>query len=382
MEKFGFLKISFISLFFTFIIGCNNKGLKTEQISKQVVKDTSVTSIETITKPMMYGDLKEKSSAFLRYSRNQIFAKQGYVFNDSNLNIFFINQDWYSGEQNQQIKLDSTDLVKVDLLKSLENNIDSVEYSRIIHKFLYNGFPLYYIGWQPQIINNDLNEFFNAGFALLDSSLLWTMSCSTIPPEYVLFKSVKFIDMIDDQYYLRKDKIWFENIDKGCKGGEFDEIIINLKGPSDDYNDVILGFNEEGEFDVLFDEFVTINNISKINDTTLEFTTLTRCDFIGTMFCDKRYHYNTVTKSVTDLSYDFDKVELETENREIATLYLSSKAAIEGVNDSINGYLPIKTEVTIIKFLSLNDCYWVKSDSLNGWIDDDQLQKFEVSFAD
>lgn len=379
----AFIKIILITIL---ISGCagksSNDKKQNDSISKQKATDKEIINIETIIGTMTLDDLENKSSSFIRYSRNQYFAKKGYAFNDSNLATFFNNQDWYSRASNQSFKLDSADTRKVEQLKSIEDNYGTVEYMRIIYKFNYNGFPLYYIAWDPQTINNEPNEFFDAGFAILDTSMLWTMDCSTIPPEYLKFKSEKFIDLIDDSYYVRKGKIEFKNIDKGCKGGEYDEIIIHLEGPSDDYNDVILGFNNKGEFSVLFDEFITIDNIVKINDSTLEFSTTKRCDFIGTMFCDKKYQYNTITKKVVDLPYDFDKVEMITRNRDKVELYSSPQTAINKLKDSIIGYLQPETDVEITRFLNKDDCYMIKTDSLTGWINDYQLQGFMVSFAD
>lgn len=376
-------------LILLFISSCANKS-QNENDSSTLLAQSDLTeeplgridSIETIIGKIAQKDLEKKSSSFIRYSRNKYFAKEGYIFEDSDLSLFFKHQNYYDGTLNQSVNLDSAESKNVELLKSIENNYDSVEYSRIIHKFLFNGFPLYYIGWNPQIINNRPDEFFSAGFALLDTSMLWTLECNTIPPEYLIFKSKKFIDMIDDSHYLRRDNIEIKNIDKGCKKGDFDEIIIHLEGPSDDYNDVILGFDSQGEFSTLFDEFVTINKISKINDSIVEFNTKKRCDFIGTMFCDKKYTYNTITKETADLPYDFDKVEIITENNESVSLFSSPNTAINKLNDSIIGNLNPNTEVRITRFLDNEKCYMIKSDSLIGWVGDDQLLKFEVSFAD
>lgn len=255
----------------------------------------------------------------------------------------------------------------------IETINDSANYMRIIHKFLFNGFPLFYIGWDPQYVNNEPDEFFEAGFAMLDSSLMWTLNSSTITPQYILSKRLHFIDVIDNSYYLREDQIEFANIDLGCKGGEAQEIIIHLNGPSDDYCNMILGFDAKGDFSVLFDESVSIGEYVKLNDSTLEINTLKRCDFIGYMNCAKKYLFNTITKLVMDVPYEFDKVELETSTLERVGLYSSPSTAIKQQKSSIIGFLKSETKVTITKFLNKDNCYLIKSEGLNGWITDIQL---------
>lgn len=359
----------------------DNEGFTNQKVTaERAIKPGD--SIKTIIGYISKENLKNKSSSFLRYSRNHFFARKGYEFKDSDLKLFFDNQGYYNRTLSQSINLDSTESGSIELLKELEDNYDKVEYCRVIHKFLFNEQPLYYIGWDPQLINNKPKEFFNAGFALLDSSMLWTLKCSTIPPEYLISKSTKFIKMMDDSRSLLEENIEIKNIDEGLKKGKYDEIIIHLSGPSDDYNDVIVGFDSKGEFSILFDEFVTINNISKLNDTIIEFNTTKRCDFIGTMFCDKKYHYNTVNKTITDLPYDFDKIKMETKNNELVRLYSSQNTAVNKVNDSIIGDIKTNTEVVITRFLDDENCFLIESDNLTGWINNDQLYKFEVSFAD
>ncbi len=367
------------------LIACNgndqnekNSGLNT----KRKITEIKIDSIETITGKILRADLQKKSSSFLRFSRNQYFAKKGYAFKDSNLAVFFNNQDWYKSSSIKNIKLNPADTKKVELLRELENEYGSAEYSQIIYRFLFNGHPLYYIGRNPQSSKDRPVQFEYAGFALLDTSMMWTMHIKTIPPEYLIFKSQKYIDMIDAGEYLRQDKIEFRNIDKGCWGGKLDEIILHMEGPSDDYNDVILGFNAQGEFSVLFDESVTIKNFIILNDSTLELRTIQRCDLLGTMFCEKKYRYNTITKEVVDLPYDFEKVEVISRTFDTVTLYSSAETAGKRSKESIIGYLKPNTRVELIRFLNKYDCYMVKSDSLTGWISDLEIDKFELRYAD
>ena len=339
-------------------------------------------TVETINGSMIFDDLKEKSSSFIRYSRNQYFAKKGYKFADENLQLFFEHQDWYEQANSNRITLENGQTTLVDSMKSIEDNYGSVEYMKIIHKFLYEEHPLFYIGWDPQTINDEPNEFFEGGFALLEPTMVWTLECESIPPEYLITNSLKFIELIDDSRYLRKSQIEFHNLDSGCIGGEKNEIIIHLEGPSDDYNDIVLGFDKKGFFNVLFDEFVTIDKINKLTESTLELITTKRCDFIGTMFCEKKYIYLTITKEIVDVPYEFDKVGLITRNTEEVSLYTSSLAARREMQDSIVGKILPDTKVELIRYLNKSNSYKIITEDLTGWIDYEHLKKFEILYAD
>ena len=46
-------------------------------------------------------ELKEKTLSFLTYSRNEIFARYGYIFKNEDLSYFFDHMDWYKKSSNE-----------------------------------------------------------------------------------------------------------------------------------------------------------------------------------------------------------------------------------------------------------------------------------------
>lgn len=104
---------------------------------------------------------------------------------------------------------------------------------------------------------------------------------------------------------------------------------------------------------------------------------------MGTMACDRKFRYNTITKRVSKLPYDFEKVDMNTRCNEEVKLFSSARAAASHLNDSIVGVLRPQTEVKITKFIKdINDVFLVESGDLRGWIRGKELPKFMVSFAD
>lgn len=238
-----------------------------DHLSEQVLNPPD--TLETILGKMLVSDLKDKSSAFLRYSRNQYFARKGYIFKDANLALFFNHQPWYQEATHQIPVLDSAAARHVPLLQTMENTHDSMEYMRTIHQHIFNGVPLYYIAWDPHDDSYWPDEFSGGGFFMLDTTMLWILDCKTIPPEYIQDKRKSFVGIMDEARYIQDSVIRFKNIDQGCRGGEFQEMEISLEGPIDDYQNVIVGLNRKGEIAVLFKEYVAIGEIHKLNDSTL-----------------------------------------------------------------------------------------------------------------
>jgi hypothetical protein len=66
-------------------------------------------------------DLAGKSKTILKYGRNEIFARHGYIFKTSNLQLYFDSKNWY--EQKYE-----ADNFNYDLLSSIEKyNVDFLE---------------------------------------------------------------------------------------------------------------------------------------------------------------------------------------------------------------------------------------------------------------
>jgi hypothetical protein len=304
------------------------------------------------------------------------------VFKDTNLSLFFNNQSWYTPNSNSQIELTKKEIEIVDSLDKIEESYGEVEYSKILYKFNFNKLPLFYIGKEPQAINGEPDEFFYAGFALLDSSMKWTMNCETIPPEYIINNCISYIELIDYSDYLRLHQIEFINIDQNCIGGGYDEIIIHLEGPSDDYNDVVLGINEKGEFDVLINASATLNRIEYLNDSTLRLETRERCDFFGIGLCTRILHYNTITKKITALPLNDKYLRTIANTADYINVYSTSEAAEGKIESSIIFIIKPGTEVELIKHLGKDFCYEIKCDTIIGWMNWRDNQKFGFFWPD
>lgn len=359
-----------------FFYYCSNTQSKKETTSlpgnEKTIQESSI-EFESIIGILSFDDVSNKTSEFIRYSRNQYFAEKGYVFQDSNLNIFFENQGWYKPIKNNQMEFDTSTKSIIDSLKKIEENIDSIEYQKILFKYTFNNYPLYYIAWKPDIINGRPDRYDYGAFVLMDTNMNWTLSIPSIPVEYLVENCLKKISCTDVEA-LRNEQIYFKNIDKNCKNGELDEIIINKEGPSNDYQDVIYGFNSKLEFDILFDKSGKIDFIEPINDSILKFSTTERCDLIGTMDCTRYYNYNTITKSSEKLPYDFEEIDINSYALDTVNIYNESM-------DSIITIVKPNESVCIIKILE-KEGYKIRTSTKEGWINRYQLNSFNICRAD
>ena len=269
----------------------------------------------------------------------------------------------------------------IDTLKYIEENYGKVEYRKILYKYNFNGYPLFYIGWDPQVLNERPNDFFTAAFVLLDKTMLWTFDCTTIPPEFLVENSIGYIEMVDIGQ-LKENQIKIKNIDKGYIGGEGDEMLIHLYGYSDDDEDVILGFNNKGEFVKLLNRSITIDQLCYLNDSTLKFTTSERTDFFLTDWSTRIYHYNTITKKLKALPLDERQYVRYVSPSDTVIVYQTSAAA----KDKIPNFIIYKVEpnknVKLIKHEDNDDTYEIRFDSIIGWINRDELTKFGFIAAD
>jgi len=92
------------------------------KINGQPINDCSICS-----KQLLNADqLKNKSLEELVLLRNEIYARNGYVFNNYSFGYYFENQKWYQpASSNDEIQLSDIEQKNVALLKSLENKIQN-----------------------------------------------------------------------------------------------------------------------------------------------------------------------------------------------------------------------------------------------------------------
>jgi len=177
--------------------------------------------------------LNRKSKEFLRYSRNEIFARHGYRFKDNSLNTFFSNMPWYKPtESNSLIEINQLEKNNVSLLKKIEN--ESIEDSnKILYHYIFNDKLLIYFAYDflPQD-EQDLDMLWyypspkweSGEFILLDSNLDWLELCQNIPIEFLTKNAYSRFEQSD--IAMQKADIIIKDIDEGCKNSNGNELLV------------------------------------------------------------------------------------------------------------------------------------------------------------
>ena len=108
-------KTLIIYFIFSLLVSCENK-----KKVNTIIHNTDVVSSEKVYTPE---ELKGKTYEELRFLRNEIFAKKGYVFKDSVLNNYFQKKDWYKPNKDAEIVLDSIEKKNIETFKIAEANL-------------------------------------------------------------------------------------------------------------------------------------------------------------------------------------------------------------------------------------------------------------------
>ena len=77
------------------------------------------------TRVLTNEEITDRTPNFLRYARNEIFARHGYTFSDPDLQLYFQNQKWYK-ENGKQISLSDIEQQNVELLLAEEKVANSM----------------------------------------------------------------------------------------------------------------------------------------------------------------------------------------------------------------------------------------------------------------
>ncbi|MBD3374776.1 YARHG domain-containing protein [candidate division KSB1 bacterium] len=235
--------------------------------------------------------LAEKSSAFIRYARNEIFARKGYVFQDPDLELYFSNMQWYQPGIKKTIELSEIEQANLNLLKRSES-ISKQSY-KIIFSHKYNDRALYYIAFNK--LPQD-NSYHDGDFLLLDKDNVWTLECPTIPPEFLFDHEKSRINLTDSFYPLKEKQISIQDFDKDYEYNVGDEIRVRLYGPSDDSEIVYLGMDKDENLSVYFSIPSSDMICSKINSIKMLIKSRIREDLEGTWFHDQEYLFDTNSK--------------------------------------------------------------------------------------
>ena len=107
------------------------------------VRSLAFTQIEvpTILGIVNDNNLKNYSYNFCRYSRNEIFARMGYVFKSKDLDLYFSAQPWYKKRTSPHIFLTDKQKQFIELFKAIEKHTISKNNKSI----LLDDYPVFII---------------------------------------------------------------------------------------------------------------------------------------------------------------------------------------------------------------------------------------------
>ena len=105
-------KILTLYLILFFLISCKN-----EEKVITILDNTDLLSSEKVLK---VEELQGKTYEELRFLRNEIFARKGYIFKDENLNAYFASKKWYKPNKDADIVLDSIEKKNIETFKIAE----------------------------------------------------------------------------------------------------------------------------------------------------------------------------------------------------------------------------------------------------------------------
>lgn len=330
---------------------------------------------ESNSKLLEEEQLKGKSNTFFRYARNEIFARHGYKFKNVELNTFFGNMDWYNPNSNIEMHLNDFEKYNVELLKSLEVSTEYGDFE-VLYKYDFNGYPLYYIGMEKNDKKTSI-KWESGEFILLEKKNNWLLSLNEIPPEYLIKNaSTEPIIINDFMTCLKMEQIKIEDFDFGYKGNVGDEIIVKLFGPSDDFELIYLGLNNDNKLSKLI--YIPSNNItkSKINESKILVKVNVREDLHGTSSFNQEYIYDTIEKELYQVPNLFMNLGWDCQYKsikEIPVFYDARSAALKSKLGQID-LIPTDTKVNFLKFYrvesegSVQIKYKKNNKEIEGWI--------------
>ena len=370
--RYFFLNISFIFLW-------SAAGYAGEYL----IKDSDIMIIQADT-------LEGKSKSFYRYARNEIFARKGYIFKDSELALFFKHQSWYQPVEKTSVELTEIEDKNVSLFKSLEA-ISKFEFCEILYKYDFNDYPLFYLGYGDE---NEMryNRRPYGKFILLDKGYKWLLDCSSVPVEYLQDNKLSEI-VLYDQRALKKAQIEFTDIDQGFDNNLGLELKINIFGPSDDREFVFVGFDKYKKFNILFSIPSYVMHQEKINNHKILITATVRKGFLGTCFYPQEYLFDTLDKTlytVPDLLIE-SKDSHRYKSRRDLSVYYDARSATNCEKSAIVTTLPKGSMVVFTEFYraegsgSAHIKYSENSKIKNGWLNQKDIgpHTFEgLSMAD
>ncbi len=228
--------------------------------------------------------LKNYSKQFLRYARNEIVARKGYRFKDSDLVLYFSKQNWYKPLDKPNNNYNEIEKQNIENLKIWEEKADT----SIIK---YNDGLLAIINVKDDEIDHSTQYL-----AFLSSEYKWIFNCKSIPTEYLRSCSDTLIQIYELISFNNGIKII--NFDKGYDNDLGDEVELSYEGPSDDPERVIIGMLPNGSFGEYISISSDLYSCTQVNKSFMSVSFSVRMDLAGTSFHSTRVLFNTKTKKV------------------------------------------------------------------------------------
>lgn len=218
--------------------------------SRYLVPDSTSAALEK-------ADLEGRTSQFLRYARNEIYARHGHPFNKNDLRVYFQNQPWYK-PGSRPSALSPTEQANVDLIRSLEDARQGPDLMKVVWRSELGGWAAFYVAeglWKNASGGYDWPyDYINGHFALLPKEMDWALPLKTVPPEWVVANAAHTGEIVSGMgEALRPDHIRLLNLDEGCTADRGTEIFVESENDSDYVDVAFLGFDPEGEFRILLE---------------------------------------------------------------------------------------------------------------------------------
>lgn len=338
-------------------------------------------------------ELQTKTLDFLIYSRNEIFARNGYIFDDADFDYFFRNMTWYE-KKSKNVELNETEKFNVNLIQKIElqkKEKTQKQPNEILFRFCFNNMPLYYLRQNGR----------NGNFVLLDSIYIWTLALKNIPFEFIDKNKLYKTENIEENYAPITDRSKIKIIDIENKRHDNDsyeeEIIVKnySGGEGDDPLFCILGFDKKGVFRKIFSGHGNLQKIEGYNNY-LEVTTSIDTKMPSLNKIPLRWLWNRNKETVHRIPLILEESPgISTLTcKEKVTLYSDPISAYERNEKAIVGYTHVKGRFKVGKYFFSKDmdkvswnptflylepivkAIFIYQSTFKGWIKSSDLKKF------
>ncbi len=355
-------------------------------------------------------ELIDKSLNFLIYARNEIFARHGYIFKNKDLDIYFRNMNWYK-KRSREVILNEIEEYNVTLLKKIENyrNKDLDIYPKNLpYRYFYNGKPLFYLA-----VNN-YNEtqgqvcYDEGKLLLLDSSSNWTLSCKSIPDEYLEINCIGQISNIKDGCIAIEDSTRIQiydidNTDHILYSRTKNEVVIQAKAECGSLNGwiYIIGNDKNNEFVTIFQAEGDLKKLQTLDDDIVEIHLLRRIskdNYPKASGLIQKYRLNRKSNKQINIPFSSEKLIYHYEYQCInkVPVYADAISASDKNISTLTDYLQNGQRIQIFEFyyspknydskdvFNNLKAFWIESQSgtMKGWVNiDDFKYNFKPLFA-